>query len=225
MKSNISLWLRWVFANSIAELVGLGSTFAIGFGLFSGLAESPGILPAILSAFLMTSSGVIEGAVVGWLQWWAMRTAFADLTRRSWIRATVIGALIAWFLGSMPMTIANLASSGQEQATQVPETSLVLIMAGAMGLAAGLVLAYPQWRVLRRLTDKAWLWLPANGLAWAVGMPLVFMAVDLASSRTSLCVGIAIMATALGLTGAVVGAIHGMVLVNLTSRKIAKQED
>jgi hypothetical protein len=223
MKRNWAFWLRWIFANAIGELVGLGSTFAIGFGLFSGPAEGPGILPAILSAFLMTSSGVIEGAVVGWLQWWALRTAFSMTSRRSWIWATVIGALTAWFLGSMPMAIANLASSGQEQAMQEPETSLIMMMAAAMGLAAGLVLAYPQWRVLRQCTGRAWLWLPANCIAWAVGMPLVFLAVDLASSRASLRLGIAIMAIALAVTGALVGAIHGAVLVYLASQKETRQ--
>lgn len=225
MNGSRALWLRWVFANAMAELIGLGSTFAIGFGLFSGMAERPGVLPAILSAFLMTASGAIEGLVVGWLQWWAMRNAFSQIRRRLWIWATVLGALIAWFLGSMPMTITNLAGSGQEAAIQEPEIWLVMVMAASMGLVAGVVLAYPQWRVLRQWVDKSWIWLPANGIAWAMGMPLVFLAVDLASSRASLGLGIAVMAGGLVLAGAVVGAIHGVALIRLATQKEGNRPD
>ena len=43
------LWSRWVLANSLGEMLGLGSTFAIGVGLFSGLSEAPGVGPALVS--------------------------------------------------------------------------------------------------------------------------------------------------------------------------------
>jgi len=46
---------KWVLANSIGELVGLGSTFALGAGLFSGLSEASGTGPALLRAALMTA--------------------------------------------------------------------------------------------------------------------------------------------------------------------------
>lgn len=209
------LWKRWILANSLAELVGLGATFALGIGLFSGLTDKPGIGPAVLSAMAMTASGLIEGGAVGWGQWWAMRPTFESITRRSWISATVAGALIAWFLGSLPMTLANLNAGDQPAAGQEPEAAIMLLMAAAMGLVAGGVLAYPQWRVLRRHVDQNWWWLPANGIAWAAGMPIIFFGIDLAQLGDSLLVSIFVMAATLLLAGAVVGAIHGYVLVRL----------
>lgn len=213
VRSRWSLWLRWVLANSLGEMVGLGSTFAVGVGLFAGLADSPGVLPAILSALLMTSSGLVEGFIVGTVQGWAMHPAIPRLGRRAWVVATILGAVVAWFLGSIPMTIASLSASGSQPAAQEPPAGLMVLLEVGMGLVAGLVLALPQWRVLRHHAARAWLWLPANGVAWAAGMPIVFAGVDLAQKAGSLAGAIATMAAALLVTGAVVGGIHGAALV------------
>jgi hypothetical protein len=62
---------------------------------------------------------------------------------------------------------------------------------------------------------KAWLWLPANVLAWAFGMPIIFAAVDLAQQTGSIAGGVMIMAAGIALAGAVVGAIHGLALIYL----------
>jgi NhaP-type Na+/H+ or K+/H+ antiporter len=92
------------------------------------------------------------------------------------------------------------------------------VMAAAMGLVLGAILALPQWRVLRRAADRAWVWLPANSVAWAAGMPIVFVAVDLAYRAGTVWGAVGVMALALALTGAAVGALHGLALVWLASR-------
>ena len=167
----------------------------------------------------MTASGIVEGLVVGVAQWWATAPGFPGLSRRSWIAATIYGALVAWFLGSVPSTMMSLGASDQGQAAAEPEGALMLVMASGMGLVAGFILGIPQWRVLRGTVPGAWSWLPANSLAWAVGMPIVFSAVDLAFASGSVTSGVAIMGVALLLTGAVVGAVHGAVLVGLANRR------
>jgi hypothetical protein len=63
-RASFALWTRWVFANGLGEMVGLGATFAIGIGLFSGLAQAPRLLPTIATALLMTASGALEGSIV-----------------------------------------------------------------------------------------------------------------------------------------------------------------
>ena len=60
------LWSKWVLANSIGELIGLGATFAIGAGMFSGLAETSGTAAALISAGLMTATGALEGPSSVW---------------------------------------------------------------------------------------------------------------------------------------------------------------
>jgi hypothetical protein len=49
-------------------------------------------------------------------------------------------------------------------------------------------------------------------------MPVVFAAVDLAYKTGSTAGAVAVMAVALALTGAVVGAVHGIALVSLAAQ-------
>ncbi|NLG27524.1 MAG: hypothetical protein GX557_06410 [Chloroflexi bacterium] len=217
LRARCALWWRWVLANALSETLGLGSTFAIGFGLFAGLPEPSAAPVAIGQALLMTASGLLEGAIVGLAQWRVLRAPFPRLTRRTWVAATILGALLAWACGSVPMTLASL-SAGPEQATATEPAGWVIALAAAgMGAVAGLVLALFQWRALRAHVRGAALWLPAHALAWALGMPLIFAAVDLAQTAGSLAGALALMAAAIALVGALVGAIHGLALVKLAA--------
>jgi hypothetical protein len=215
---NWSLWRQWVAVNSLAELIGLGSTFAVGVLIFVLLEESTTLLGTIAMILLMTSSGAIEGFVVGLAQWLVLRRSFHQISQRSWILATLIGALVAWFLGSLPSSFLNLDAPETTAAAQEPETLTILLLAALMGLFLGVVLGFPQWRVLRRFVDGAWIWLPANSLAWALGMPIIFAAVDLAQKPGSTIIGILIFAISLLITGAVVGAVHGLAMVRLANQ-------
>lgn len=211
------LWLRWVGANALAELLGLGATFGVGVFLFTRMGEPQG-LAAIGGLLLMTATGLIEGTVVALLQWSVLRRPFPEVSRRAWLVATLIGVLVAWFLGSLPATMIDMSGNAADASAQEPETWLMLTMAAAMGLVLGVVLALPQWSVLRREVGKAWVWLPANSAAWALGMPIIFAAVDLAYGAGAIWGAVLVMALALALTGTAVGAMHGLALVWLAAR-------
>jgi hypothetical protein len=160
MKTRRSLYLRWVAANTLGEMVGLGATFAVGFFVLAQAGESQGPTGSMTRLLLMTASGLLEGLIVGLCQWTVLRRVFS----------------------------------------------------------LGLILALPQWWVLRQIVDRAWGWLPANGVAWALGMPLVFAAVDLAYQAGTVWGSVVVMVLALVLTGAVVGAVHGLAVVWLAAR-------
>jgi len=211
--SNLALYGQWILANCVGELLGLGATFVIGIGLFSGLADAPGVTASLLSVGLMTATGVLEGAVVGFAQWLVLRNAVTGVTRRAWVLATILGALMAWFFASLSMSLASLSQPSAPTTASEPPQSLVLLVASGMGLGAGMILSAAQWRVLRKYVGKAWLWLPANALAWAAGMPIIFAAVDLAQQADSIAGGVLMMATGIALAGAAVGAIHGFALL------------
>lgn len=214
-----NLWSKWVLANSVGELLGLGSTFAVGVGIFAGLPEGPGLASVIISAALMTATGALEGVVVGLAQWSVLRTALPAIARRSWVVATIIGGVVAWFFGSVPMTLASLTSDPGGVPMQEPPQILVLLMASGLGLVAGAILSVAQWAILRRKVSRAWRWLPANAVAWAVGMPLIFEGIDLAQKVGSISVEILIMAATIALAGAVVGGIHGVVVIAFAAER------
>ena len=209
------LWLRWVGANALAETLGLGLSLAADVLIISRVASAQTVLASTASILLMTASGAIEGAIVGLLQWSVLRRAFPGVARRAWVLATILGAMIAWFLGSLPSTLMDMGAQETGTAAQEPAQATVLLLAAAMGLFLGAVLGLPQRRVLQRVVPGAWLWVPANCVAWALGLPVVFAAVDLAYGSGSAAASVAILVLALALTGAIVGAVHGLALVKL----------
>ncbi len=207
-------WRRWVFANTAGELVGLGAAALAGYGVVAGFGEPAGaaVLPF---AVVMLAVGTFEGAVIGVAQWWVLRSALPDLAARRWIAATALGAFTAWLLGMIPSTIVQLI--GVENGGGPPELTRGEVTAAAAGLGAllGVVLAVPQWWVLRRVLPRAHWWLPANALAWAAGMPVVFAAAGGMPESASVTVIVLSVLGTIALAGAIVGAVHGAVLVRL----------
>lgn len=214
MKDN--LWLRWIGANSLAETLGLGATFATGFIVMGALGEPQNAMMSLFNMLLMTASGVIEGWLVGYLQWQAMAPWFTEITRKSWVLATIVGALAAWFFGSMPFTFMDMNAQASGTSLVEPPQWVILLGAAGIGLGAGAVLAFFQWRVLRKVVRKAGWWLPANMLAWAAGMPIIFWGMDQAQAGMPANEAVVFLTMVLALTGAVVGAIQGAFLVWLT---------
>lgn len=218
------LWLRWVAANALGEMFGLGLTFALAAALFARLPHRQGAGIVLVSFLVSAGSGAIEAAIVGCAQWWAMRAYFPQVTLRVWGVATLAGALAAYVLGYLPSTLMSLG----EQAAQSPPPPvaeppqwLTLLLAAGLGLVAGAVLSFAQWLALRKQVGRAGWWLPANMLAWLVGMPLIFWGIDLAQRAGSLGWAVPVMAGVLLLAGAVVGAIHGAFLVWIAQKNAA----
>lgn len=82
-----------------------------------------------------------------------------------------------------------------------------------MGFVLGPILGVPQWLVLRRYLPKAGWWVLANALAWMCGMVVVFMGTNLIPPE-GITLSVALMLLLfLVAAGAVVGAVHGLVLI------------
>lgn len=214
-----SFYRRWVIANSWSEAAGLGTTFALGRVIAPALEQSSSAVAVLAGAGLAVVLGILlEGLLVGLVQAAVLRRRLARLPARSWVVATAIGAGIAWILGMVPSTIMALQKSvgaASSPATE-PSATVQIALGAALGAMTGPILGLAQWTVLRQHVDRASRWLGANAVAWAVGMPLIFVGMDLAPWGRS---GIEILAWGYGvcgLAGAVVGAIHGPVLAGIT---------
>jgi magnesium-transporting ATPase (P-type) len=211
------LWLRWVAANGLGEMFGLGLTFVVGAEVISRLGnqQSSGVI--LISFSVAVASGVIEATLVGLVQWWAMHPWFPKITRGGWWLATLIGALLAYVMGYLPSTLMSLGeqASQSQASTAEPAQWLVLLLAAGLGAAGGAVLSFAQWLTMRRKIPGASIWIPANMLAWLVGMPLIFWGIDTSQKLGGLVWLILFIAGVLLLTGLVVGAIHGAFLVRL----------
>lgn len=214
----MSLWLRWVLANSLAETVGLGTAFGIGAVLFPYL-QGPGVLIALATAGVAVLVGtLVEGTVVGTAQWLVLRHPFPNMKWRAWVVATAVGAFVAWTLGMLPNTLMSAGFNTGSSAPTEPSDAVVYGLAALMGLVVGTILGTPQWLVLRRHVRRAAVWIGANALAWAPGMVLAFYAADFIFSAGVGISTVVLAIAALAAVGALVGAIHGLALVWLSRR-------
>lgn len=204
------LWSSWIAANALGELLGLGLAGAIGIGVAQAVAIPPAAEIAIkVAAFLVI--GVYEGAIVGGAQWIVLRRVLPRLDAPSWVGATIAGAVIAWMLGSIPSALAGRAGGPAVE----PPLALVLLLSAAMGAVLGVILGAAQWVVLRRHARRAGRWIAANAAAWAVGMPVIFLATGIVGPQTPAIAIAALAALFVTIAGAVVGAIEGAFLVRL----------
>ena len=217
-----AFWQRWVVANALGELVGLGTVAAVGFFFFQRAGEPANIPEALAFAALFIFLGAFEGTVIGLAQRQVLRTLLPSV--RGWVVATVAGAMVAWAVGMVPSTVAALMQQGATDASTPPEPPLILalLLASCLGAVAGPMLAAFQWLSLRRVVlTKSWLWLPANALAWALGMPVIFLGAQANEFTSSAAAIAALAALAICVAGAVVGAVHGRVLLGLAQGRFS----
>jgi hypothetical protein len=205
------LWFQWILANTVAETVGLGGTLLIGILLLSNAEKTVGVIPAAVLAVL--AGTLIEGTVVGTMQWLVLRHPLKSMRWRSWALATALGAFVAWTLGMIPSTFFFRGADTAATSTTPMSDLMVYALAAAMGLALGAILGVPQWLVLRRYIPKAGWWVLANALAWMLGMVVVFIGTSfIPAGAIALQVALLLLLFIVA-AGATVGAVHGLVLI------------
>lgn len=185
----------------------------MGTGLIVSIGEDTGVLGALTVAGVAILAGtLLEGAVVGTAQWLVLRRPLPEMRWRVWVLATAAGAFLAWALGMIPSTILSLGTDGEQSAPEEPGAAVVYGLAFLMGLVLGPVLGFAQWLVLRRYVEWAVLWMPANALAWAFVMVVVFVGATTVPAG-GIGPGIILLIATLACAGTVIGAIHGLALV------------
>lgn len=213
---NQIFWMEWVGVNAVAELLGLGVTVIVAALVFPQLNPQMTGFAVLASALLLIATGAFEGLCVGTLQWVVLRRRLYNFPWRKWAFPTIVGALAAWTLGMLPSTIMNtLEASGTVVLTGEPPPFVMYSMAAGMGFILGAILGIPQWWALSNYVPKAGIWIVANALAWAVGMPIIFMGIDMIGAMGTSVVAVAVIRTLI-LAGTAVGAIHGFFLIWLT---------
>jgi NhaP-type Na+/H+ or K+/H+ antiporter len=205
-----SFWWRWVGANAIGEMIGLGIVAATAMLLAS--KDAPDIGWRLTEAAIIALAGIAEGVAVGIAQWRVLRWRLPELSASRWTIATAAGAFVAWIIGMIPSTVMG----GDSPAGTMPSRTLVILMAAGMGVALGPILGIPQWLALRRHLPRAGWWIAANCAGWALGMPIIFLGVGvIARNDFSYAVNIALGALLCAIAGAAVGAVHGAALLRL----------
>jgi hypothetical protein len=201
----------------VGEAVGLGTTLVLAWTVapwFERHASATAIVAAAAGATLLGT--LLEGLVVGIAQEGVLRQRVTEMNPHAWVVRTAVGAAVAWLLGMVPSVVAALTTTeGAAVASSEPPRMVQCVLAMALGVALGALLGGAQWTILRRHTVRAGAWIWANAAAWGMGMPCVFVGMDLVPwSGSPALVALSIYAVGL-FTGLLVGSIQGCVLVSL----------
>jgi len=130
-----NVWQRWTLCIAIGELVRFAApALAIAMGTVGSWSDTAQVVAAVLA-------GAVEGAVLGFAQWLALHQSLPALSRRAWVVATSVGAMVAYLLAMLAVALGDVA---QEQ--------VGLLLVGALVLGIGFLssIGVPQWLVLRR---------------------------------------------------------------------------
>ncbi len=138
-KNCFKLWLQWIVANALGELVGLGTVSLVALFVSAQFDESVSNVATVLFALLMILLGAFEGLAIALAQWLVLRQIIRRIALRVWIVATLIGAIIAWFLGMLPSAIAYLTNSATETPPPVMNEAQVIFLTSVMGLTVRLI--------------------------------------------------------------------------------------
>ncbi len=128
---------------------------------------------------------------------------------RQWVAANMLAELVG--LGGSAVIGALMFPRLGNTVSSIIMLALLMILCGTF--LEGVLVALPQWVVLRHYVRRAGWWIPANALAWAAGMVVVFMGTSIIPAEgINPAVGMVLLVT-LAVAGAIVGAIHGLTLV------------
>lgn len=153
-------WVGFVVAGEslgfLIPISGFALTAALGFEAWAAWV-------------LLVVTGAGEGALLGLGQSLALRGSRAAVPVGTWVAATAVAASVAWSIGMLPSTLADL---GVEVDWAAPGTWAVVGVAGLVLLAT---IPVAQWPVLAGSVARAWRWVPLNMAAWLVGLTFTFL--------------------------------------------------
>ena len=187
-------------AMTISQLLGLG--IVIGAGAIASTLTEP------VAIGLLHLVGALVGTVIGVAQWLVLRPYIRHPNR--WIIVTIVGAMVGWMVGVKASVFLALVTGLGTRGL-----SLSIFFEGVLLLGAwvGLMLGFAQWFVLQANLPGAGWWIPANIVAWALGLAVAFLGIGMAKQAGWDAIALAGTGFAGILSGAVVGAITGAVLV------------
>lgn len=205
---------RWIALCAVAEILGITAA-ALWYGAVNlTLGEPENLLLRAGVWGLMTLAAVPEGLILGGLQTIGVRWFVPGVRRRRWISATIAVGLLGWGIGTfIPMFVMTEAPLADPQAV-APGLGPTLLFAAAFGAPVGLVFGAAQSLAL---PNGRMLWTLANGIAWAVALPMIYGGAQLASDVTGWAPRLAFWALGGLGAGTTIGAITGLALLRLRS--------
>lgn len=152
---------RWVVVNCAAYLVivfGGVLLQQLASDATDDLARNHRLIAILVIAII---GAAFQGLVLGRWQWRILRRRLKTLTRRQWVTATVVPALIVWLFAIAPEASDTLAQGGDTLEAFKNGFIQALVLGPLIGLS--------QATALRGDTTRWMWWFAANVTTWLFG--------------------------------------------------------
>lgn len=193
------IWLWWVAYTTLGYFILGAVTIAVIRFMPGGL-----LLGAILGM-----------GVVGFMQWFVLRRYLPAMRGLGWTLATVLGQLVGMILAFIvavllgPRLYLTFASSVETIGGPIAQS----VNAFVNGAVLGTIIGFAQWLILRRYLQAAGWWVSATAVAMALSS--VVSALWLPGIGSG---GLVALPLTMSITGVIVGAFTGIILVGLLRR-------
>lgn len=212
-KPSFVLFEKWVLANLIAKLLGLGIIPFVGT-IFS-INNNQNLQIVLILV------GLFQGLILGVAQWFVLRRYMRNSIW--WLLATILGCLFGWLLVSFVIALALFTMAiAQKELDSITILFGVIWLATTVGILVGLPQALILLTSLRVKFYKAVWWMNVNALAWIIRLFLVFAASGIISDRFPLSIVFVMFGAEILITLAYSG-ITGVLLVNLLQSSLRKR--
>jgi len=208
-------FLRWVMLCAAAELLGIAAA-AAWYGVANIALGEPEAIPLrVVAWFVMALAAVPEGLILGGLQTIGLRMFVPDVSARRWIGATILVGFLGWGIGTfIPMFVVTEAPAGGSD----PRAELrgAVLFAAVFGLLIGAVFGVAQAWGLPRGGGRRLAWVIANAVGWALALPMIYGAAQIATGFSGWGARIAVWAAGGAAAGIVIGMVTGVALLWMT---------
>lgn len=211
-------WLKWIINYSLGELLVVGAAITVGRLVMVEAAELMSQAPPFVTPIFMIVIGVIEGLIIGYLQWRSIRLLIAHLELRWWLVATVASTAFGWLVIFRP-TIFFIAFFVDFGYAKEYFSFLYTILAG---VAFGGAIGFAQFFLLRRFYRNAFAWVFSNTMGWMISFLIIYLSVVIIREAHNVFYNVVIVFLACLCSGLVQGIATGTSLRYLMS---AKQTD
>jgi len=205
-RSGFGLWWRWTLATALGEFVGFAVPAIVGALVAATLGTAALVSNDLVLTLALSIAGFAEGTALAYAQWRVLRLPLPHIAARDWVVPTALAAAIAYPFGMTPAILANVVplDSPLFIASIIVASVFILLSIGAA-----------QWLTLRHHLPRAGWWIPANVVAWLVGLPAPFIGIALVPNDSPTLAFILAGVLSGLLMGIAVGAITGLALVRL----------
>ena len=169
----ITIWQKWIIYCGLGEFIGMGTVALVAVMTTKWIGEPMSSSQKLITLMLMLLAGVVEGLILGALQWQIIKKIFVRITALEWVGYTVLAAVMGWMLGMTPSLLQPIGDTANE-GFDPPQYMMILVGIG-MGLVLGALFGLLQRIPLVGQTTKANSWILANMLGWGVAIGIIFI--------------------------------------------------